>query len=309
MYISQLKNKIDAYDKFGEHRTNGLKALFVLEILFIFNFIYTVPNPYFYYFYVPLTAFAAEIAGGTLKEKYLFLTFTLIGSTIAIFFFGVFSVYKLFFLFFVFGGALTIYYTAINKIRSMFVAAPLILSLAAYSLIYKNADSNLYVALNNALLTIVATLLILAGLYIFPKTYYLAIWRRAFCDVLLNLEKITAQIATGEAKTIPIFSGIIVMERYSGMLSSKMKCYSILKITLLTFELIMAMSYLISFQSHHRIHYVITLNKYCSALYLACKNRQPLAISAQELAVLNETYELRILQRLILSWNYLCLEH
>ena len=73
MYISRLKDIVDTYDRFCIHRINGLKAFFVLELMFLFHFIYTVPNPYFYYFYVPLTAFAAELAGNSLEEKSLFL--------------------------------------------------------------------------------------------------------------------------------------------------------------------------------------------------------------------------------------------
>ena len=101
MFISQLKDKLHAYDLYGEHRTNGLKILFVLQFLFLFNFIYTVSNPYFYFFYVPLTAFTAEILGRSLEEKYLFLFATITGCAVSIFFFGLFSIYKLFFIFFV----------------------------------------------------------------------------------------------------------------------------------------------------------------------------------------------------------------
>ena len=100
--LATLKDRVEKYDPFLEHRTNGLKAVFVLEILFCFNFIYTVPNPYFYYFYVPLTAFASELAGRTLTEKYVLFLVTMLGSIISIFLFGLFSTYKTFFIFFVF---------------------------------------------------------------------------------------------------------------------------------------------------------------------------------------------------------------
>lgn len=308
MFISQLKAKIDAYDKFYEFRINGLKALFVLELMFLFNFIYTVSNPYFYFFYVPLTAFAAELAGNTLKEKYFLLFFTLMGTTLAIFLFGVLSEYKALLVFFVFFFSLAIYYIAIYKIKGMFVAAPLILSLASYSLIYGNSNSNFYIALNHALQTIVATIIILVGLYMFPKTYYLTIWRRAFHDVLVNLEAITARICKEDVKTIPIFSGIIMMERHSRMLSKQMRCYSILKITLLSFELIMSMSYLITFQKQIKIQYIVVLHKYLLALSEVCLKQLPVNIAAHELAVMNETHELRTLYQIILSWNYLCLD-
>ena len=306
MFISPLKDKLLAYDKYGEHRTNGFKVLFVLQILFLFNFIYNVTNPFFYFFYVPLTAFTAEIVGTTLEEKYLFLFFTITGCAISIFLFGLLSVYKLFFVFFVFFYSLSLYFLVIHKLKKMLILVPLILSLAVYSLIYKNADDNFYIALNHVLETLVAMVLILIGLYLFPKTYYLAIWRRAFLDVLVKLELLTQQIAEGEIKTMPIFSGIIVMKRYSKMLSRTMKYYSILKITLLAFELIMSLSYLLSFRRTIKTQYIKIFNQYLKLMVDACRKKQVVLMNSNDLILLKQTHELRTLHQLILSWNYLC---
>jgi hypothetical protein len=38
----------------------------------------------------------------------------------------------------------------------------------------------------------------------------------------------------------------------------------------------------------------------------ASKKREVIVINPQELALFNETHELRILYQLILSWNYVC---
>lgn len=307
MFILLLKNKIVAYDRYGEHRTNGLKALFVLELMMLFYFFSSIQNPYFYFFYAPITCFAAEIAGRTLEEKYLFLFCTLVGTIISIFLFGVLSIYKLFFVFFVFFYALSLYFIVHFRLRSMLAIVPLILSLASYSLIYGEfADSNFYVALNHALETLAATAVIFAGLYIFPKSYYLAIWRRAFCEVVVNLESLSAKICRGEVKDIAIFSGIIVMERYSKMLSRRIKYYSILRITLLVYELVLTMSYLLSFQKQLRMEYVKVLHKYLVLLREGCVNKQMIVITPQERRQFNETHELKTLYQLILSWNYLC---
>jgi hypothetical protein len=188
----------------------------------------------------------------------------------------------------------------------MLPLVPLILSLAVYSLIYVNSDSNFYIALNHVLQMIVAMLVIFLGLYVFPKTYYLSIWRRALCEVVVNLEVLSKKICEGEVKTIPIFSGIIVMERYSKMLSRKMKCYSILKITLLAFELIMSISYLASFQKKIKTQYIKIFHHYLIILRNACFKRETIVLKPQELVLFNETHELRILYQLILSWNYVC---
>lgn len=306
MFISQLRNKLQHYDPYGEHFSNGLKAVFVLELLFLFNYVYKVPNPYFYYFYVPLTAFAAEIAGNTLEDKYLLYFFTVMGSALAVFLFGMFSIYPLLFVFFVFGYSLLIYFTAIYKLKSMLVPAPLILSLAVYSLIYDKSNSNFYLALNHALETVVAMLVVMAGLLLFPKHYYLAIWRRAFIGVLQNLITTADKIYQGEIEQMAIIPGTVIMKRYSKMLSPRMKCYSVLKITLLTFELVVAMSYLVAFYRQLRWQYIAAFHHYLERLLPQVKNRQPLTLTPQDLKIMHETYELRTLAQLIKSWNHLC---
>ena len=306
MFISQLKNKLAIYDRYGEHRINGLKAVFILELLFLFNCVYTVPNPFFYFFFVPMSAFAAEIAGTCLAEKYLFLFFIFMGSTLAIFLFGLLSVYKLFFIFFVFAYSLWIYFTAIYKIKSMFVPAPLILSIAIYSLIYNNSNSSFYIALNHAMETLVAMLIMFAGLVLFPKIYYLATWRRAFFDVLNDLERISAQIFYNEIDDLPITPGIIIMERYSRMLSRKMKYFSVLKITLLSFTLVTALSYVSTFRTQLQLNFLEVFHSYVKRLRHACHAKEILLLTPLDISELQKTYELRTLHKLILSWNNLC---
>jgi hypothetical protein len=306
MFISQLKDKLHAYDKYGEHRTNGLKILFILQLLFLFNYIYSVHNPYFYFFYVPLTAFTAEILGNTLEEKYLFLLFTITGCAISIFLFGLFSVYKLFFVFFVFFYSLFLYYLVIHHLKKMLALVPLILSLAVYSLIYENADSNFYIALNHMLETLVAMGLIFIGLYLFPKKYYFIIWQRAFLEVLTKLEFLTQELYEERIETIPVFSGIIIMGKYSKMLPHSIHYYSVLKITLLAFELIMSLSYILSFRKKIKTAYIKVFNHYLKLMLEACKKKRPVFISNHDHILLKQSHELKVLRRLILSWNYLC---
>jgi|GEM_PF-2170791 len=308
MYLDRLKKKIIEYDRFGEHRVNGLKAVFALEMLFLFNFIYSVPNPYFYYFYIPLTAFAAEIAGNTLADKFLLYFYTMLGSIISVFLFGLFSPYKIFFVIFVFFYSLLIYMLAIRKLQNMFVPAPLILSLATYSLIYGNNNSNFYLALNHTLETIIAMCIVMVALLFFPRLYYQWIWRNGFYDVLAQVEELTGRISNGEQVQVPIISGTIIMDRYSKMLSRRcLKVFSILKITLLTLDLVMAVSYLVSFQKQLRAPYIAFLHRHVLLLKEACKLKKPVVIKDNELSVFRETHELRTLHHIICSWNYLCL--
>jgi hypothetical protein len=255
---------------------------------------------------VPLTAFTAEILGNTLEEKYLFLLFTITGCALSIFLFGLFSVYKLFFVFFVFFYSLFLYYLAIHHLKKMLSLVPLILSLAVYSLIYENADSNFYIALNHMLETLVAMGLIFIGLYFFPKKYYFIIWQRAFLEVLKKLEFLTQELCEERIETIPVFSGIIIMGKYSKMLPHSIRYYSVLKITLLSFELIMSLSYILSFRKKIRTAYIKVFNHYLKLMLEACKKKKPVLISSHDHILLKQSHELKALRRLILSWNYLC---
>ncbi len=65
MFISNLIRTIEAYDPYGLHRLNGTKVVYVLLTLFIVNLLFDIPNPYFYFFYVPITAMSAEVVGNT----------------------------------------------------------------------------------------------------------------------------------------------------------------------------------------------------------------------------------------------------
>jgi hypothetical protein len=307
MFISQLKDKLLAYDQFGEHRTNGIKALFVLELMIVFNFYSSMVNPYFFYFYAPLTCFTAEITGNTLEEKYLFLFFTLIGSALSIFLFEVFSTYKTFFVFFAFFYSMALYFIVLQKLPKMMVVVPIILSLAAYSLIYNTPNSgNFYVALNHALQVLAATGVIFIALYLFPKKRYFVIWQRAFIEVIHHLESFTAKILRAEVQTVAISSGTIAMARYSKMLPRTIKYLTVLRLTLLAFELVQGMSYMFSFHQQIEMKNISVLHHYLEALLVVCKKHQPLPLNLEEQAAFNDTHELRILYKLILSWNYLC---
>lgn len=307
MCIFQLKNSLNNYDPFGEHRVNGLKAVLVLELLFLFNFFYSIPNPYFYYFYVPLTAFAAEIAGTTLKDKFVFYFFSVMGAILAVFIFNVSSSNKTFFVIVVLLYSLLLYWVAIYKLRSLFVPVPLILSLAAYSLLYSASDNNFYIALNHSLQSFVAMLVVMVGLVLFPRSYYLWIWRKSLQQLLSKVSDYTAQISRGESVEIPIIQATIMLQRYAMMLSPRIRIFSILKITLLAMDLVMSLAYLEAFQKQLQAPYIVFLQRYVALLSNACRVWQPLLIPAHDVQIFQETHELRTVYNLIKSWNYLCL--
>jgi hypothetical protein len=189
----------------------------------------------------------------------------------------------------------------------MFVPVPLILSLAAYSLMYSANNNNFYIALNHGLQSFVAMLVVMAGLVLFPRQYYLWIWRKAFYQLLVKVSHYTGEISRGEMVEIPIIPNTVIMHRYALMLSPRMHVFSILKITLLAMDLVMSLAYLEAFQKQLRAPYILFLHRYLGLLSNACKNQQSLLIQEHDLQIFQETHELRSLYHLIKSWNYLCL--
>lgn len=238
MCISKLINIIEEYDMYLEHRINGLKAVYVLLVLFIFNMVYTIPNPYFNYFYLPITALGAEVIGETVKAKHLLFFYTVFGSIVSVFLFNITIVYPILFLFFVFFYSLLLYFIALHYLKILFVPVPLILSLAIYSLVYGQTSTNFYVALNNGLVTLLAMLIIMASLLFFPLKYYLRAWQRALKfllkQILINFELIHNN---QEIKIELVQPHLIMMFRYANMLPRKIPVFKVLKINLLMNEL------------------------------------------------------------------------
>lgn len=306
MFISQLISKVEEYDKYGEHRINGLKAVFVTELLFIVNFFYAIPNPYFYYFYVPLTAFAAEIAGNTIKDKFLFYFYTVMGSILAIFLFGMLQPYKLLFVIFVFFYGLLLYSFALYKIKSMFIPAPLILSLAIYSLLYGSSNTNFYIALNHGLIILLAMLVVMTGLLFFSRKYYLWIWWKAYVLLLKFLLDNLQQINQNQHAKIIIAQPIYIMKKYHKMLNTKMPIFSISKITLLSFDMVMSLSYILEFRTVMRQQYLVIYEDLIVKLYQSAQQKVALDITGYDTNDLTATHELRNIYHLIKSWNYLC---
>ena len=149
--ITKLRNIIEEYDKYGEHRINGVKVVYVILILFLVNMLYTIPNPYFNFFYIPITAMGAEIANNTIKSKYIAFVYTVIGSIISVFLFDLTISYPIFFLFFAIFYSILLYMVALHWVKSLFAPVPLILSLAVYSLAYGQISTDLYIAINHKL--------------------------------------------------------------------------------------------------------------------------------------------------------------
>lgn len=237
MFISTLAKTIETYDPYGEHRLNGLKGVYVFMILCAFNMIYGIPNPYFNYFYVPLTALTAEMMGETIPAKYWLFFHVTMGSIVAIFLFNITVSYPLLFILFVFVYSVSHYLVALHFIKNIFIPIPITLSLAIYSLVYGPLNTDVYVAMNNAFITFFAMLMVIAALLLFPLKYYFRLWQRAYLLLLEQVLENFQQIQKNQSIPVIVQGHLVRMLKYTNMLPRKLPIRLILKINVLMNDL------------------------------------------------------------------------
>ena len=85
-----------------------------------------------------------------------------------------------------------------------------------------------------------------------------------------------------------------------------MKYFSVLKITLLSFTLVTALSYVSTFRTQLQLNFLEVFHSYVKRLRHACHAKEILLLTPLDISELQKTYELRTLHKLILSWNNLC---
>lgn len=302
MFISTLAKTIEAYDPYGEHRLNGLKGVYVFMILCTVNMIYGIHNPYFNYFYVPLTALTAEMAGETIPAKYWLFFHVTMGSIVAIFLFSIMVSYPLFFIFFVFFYSILHYLVALHFIKAIFIPIPITLSLAIYSLVYGPLNTDVHVAMNNALITFCAMLIVIAALLLFPLKYYFKSWLRAYLLLLKQVLGNFQQVQQNQPVPVIIQGHFVKMLKYTNMLPRKLPIARILKINVLMNDL-RVLSCVID-------HELIKIN--ASELQYLIDNMTLLVQAVEKKAVcvlLSNTHEKnKTLCKMIQSWNQLCSE-
>lgn len=298
--IITLKNIIEKYDLYGEHRLNGVKVVYIILVMFFINMVYTIPNPYFNYFYVPITAMNAEIVGTTPKAKYILFFYTVIGAIISVFLFDLTVSYPIFFLIFVFFYSIALYLMALHWIKNLMVPVPLILSLAVYSLVYGQISTDFYIALNNALITLLATVIITACLILFPKRYYFRAWMRALLHLLKQIQGNFKLIQHNmEIQIEPVQGHLMMLAKYAKFLPRKLPIFTILKINLLVNELRLISCVtdqkLFKMEQQTLEHVINRLNK----LITAIEQKQKCQI---------DQCDYPLLYQIISTWNNLCLK-
>lgn len=299
MFISKLIRIIEDYDPYGNHRVNGVKVTYVLLILFAVNFIFSIPNPYFYYFYIPITAMAAEVVGDTIKKKNLLLFYCIWWSVISAFLFDILSITP-FFPIFAFFYSFFLYSIAINSRMHTIVIAPVALSLGAYSLLYKDINTSFYAILNNCLNTFIAMAIVFAALAFFPKGYYYRLWLRALLLLISQIiEHLSLMVARKNIIFNPVRGHTTNLVRFASMLPQTYPLRSIWKINLLINQLHLIVcvteSETIVLESEKIKLFIEKLHVFKRAV----EEEQPCELAETPWGILN---------KLISSWNYLCLK-
>lgn len=299
MFISKLIHIIEVYDPYGEHRVNGVKAVYVLLILFSVNFIFSIPNPYFYFFYTPITSMAAEIAGDTIRRKNLLLFYCILWSAVSSFLFDLFSVSP-FFPIFVFFYSYFLYSIAVKSRMHRIVIAPVALSLGAYSLLYGAINQDYYIILNNFLTTLVSMSLVFAALALFPRGYYYRLWLRALGLFLDQMMGYLSLMASNKRIVFdPVRGHLIHLVRFSSMLPRSFPLSSIWDINLLVNQLYL----LICVAEPDRImmegEKIQLILQKLRVLSHAVEQERPCDLAATPWVVVN---------KLVTSWNVLCLK-
>jgi len=299
MFISKLHNLVEAYDPYGNHRVNGMKAAYVLLVLFAINFIFSIPNPYFYYFYIPITAMAAEVVGETIKKKNLLLFYCILWSAISAFLFDIVSVTP-FFPIFAFFYSFLLYLIAIGSRMHTIVIAPIALSLGAYSLLYQQINTSFYVILNNCMNTLIAMAIVFAALAFFPRSYYYRLWLRALLLLVTQIiDHLSLMVANQRIIFDPVHGHTTHLVRYATMLPRTFPLRSIWKINLLMNQLHLTVcvteANMIMMESE-------TINLFIEKLHVfkhAVEQERPCELATTPWVILN---------KLVHSWNYLCLK-
>lgn len=292
-----IKSSFDTYDKYGEYRINALKGIYIFFILATFNMIYSVPNPYFYFFYLPLTALTSEMLGENKPAKYWLFFHATMGGIVAVFLFNLFIPYPIFFEFFVFFYSIIHYLIALHIVKNLLIPIPLALSLASYSLVYGEISTDIYIDLNHILISFSAMLIIMAALLLFPSYYYFKAWHRAYLLLLKQILENLYCIQLNQPIQILVKGHITKAVKYSHMLSHRFPVFSVLKTNLLANDLRILSSSIdqkeIVIQPHTLNHLITHLQLFIEAV----EKKTQCMVSNEK----NVT-----LQKMIHSWNYLC---
>jgi hypothetical protein len=202
---------------------------------------FDIPNIYFYYFYLPITAMTAETLFDRIEDKFKGFIYTMLGSSMMVLLFNSIRPYPFYFLFTVFICTILFYILAIHWKRMILPLVPIILSLATYSLLYSNLNTNFNMIINNMITTLFALIIIVSALILFPLSYYYRSWLRAFVLLLQEIIDNLCMIYEKKRIEISLIQGHTKhMVTFANMLPRQLPTRTILKINLLVNQLHLA---------------------------------------------------------------------
>jgi hypothetical protein len=241
----------------------------------------------------------AEVMMPRLQDKYKAFIYTMMGACLMVMLFNMLRPYPLFFLVAMFVATVSLYLIALHRVDIMLPLVPIILSLAAYSLLYPTLNANFKMLLENVFTTVMAMLVIIAALLLFPLSYYYRLWLRAFRLAVQAWLNRLLLIHQNQVVTVSLFEeDIKQMLDFSNMLPRYLPCYSILKINLLMHGL--------KNQSEVSQSVLAKLDKESLALLIENTKLLIQAIEQESTCELIFTQDKNFIQ-LIQSWNLICM--
>lgn len=235
MSISQLVKQLNRYDPYHICFWNGIRAVSALIGLLTVNFIYGIHNPYFYFFYIPITCISIEILGENPYERAKLYIISVFWSALAVFVFGLSATHRGLELLTIFGFSSLTYFFFIHHYKHALVSAATILSLGGYSLNYHFANVDIYQALNHFGLTLFAGMIVVSILFFFPRQVYWKIWHRILTKNLIQGLNFLSSPAPRQACMF-LFQSFSTQLQYARMLRKPTK--TLLKATILNHELL-----------------------------------------------------------------------
>lgn len=299
MFISKLIDNIEHYDPYAKHRLNGFKVVYIFFVLMFCNLFLSIENPYFYFFYLPLTAMSAVVLNDDLKVQYITFIYAITATCITALILNFFSKTPSLFILSAFLLSLALYNLAIDKYKSLLPIVPIVLSLGAYSLNYPSISFNKEVLASNFLVTLLSTVIILSALILFPLSYYYNCWRRAF---LCFISELTLDLSTHRKSANSILkirqAHHCQMAHFAKMLPQKKETFSVIKINLLCQQLSLKYS-----KANNAFYTVSKTEKEMLIENLEKLQQSIINKSCCQITSSNE----KTLAKIINSWNQLCL--
>jgi hypothetical protein len=299
MFISQLIHKLNEYDPYRIHFWNGIRAIIALLSLFCIRFIYGIENPYFYFFYIPITCLSLELLGETIYEKTKIYLQAIFWSSLGVVLFNLSANHPILELIITFSFSMFVYHFFINNYPYPLISSATILSLAAYSLNYENLD--FYNLLHNFSITLFAGIIIAFILNIFPKNIYLKIWYRIFLhSIQLTIELL--ETPSSSEKKIYLLSLFPLQLRYARMY--KKKHITLLKTSALLQALI---NNLIAISTYPEL-FLENKENLKKNIIILFKNINQYTACTFDVSKKSNT-SLILLHKIIKQWNQICKEN